>query len=371
MSSELPRLAFFSPNLAGGGAERVISILSSAFSARGFSVDLVLLRAEGSYLSSVPSFVNVVDLGEGRVLTSIPKLIRYLKNVRPAVIFTSQMHTSLAVLWAARLASVGTEVIIRQPTMLAPKYARQTRYAKSLKALLLWSAKRWADHVVVSSEYMASELLSLSDIPSSKISIIPNPLAIKNIENKSQQSLNHPWFSVDKKPVILAVGRLIEVKDFHSLIVAYSLVIKEIDARLMILGEGPLKPQLERLIEKLGISQSVLLPGFSDNPFYYMRNASIFVSSSLWEGFPNGLIEAMACGTPIVATNCDGGTAEILEHGKWGELVEPKSPDKLAGAIIKVLKCANRPDVRARAEDFDITKVIKRYEEIFFKNDVL
>jgi glycosyltransferase involved in cell wall biosynthesis len=184
---------------------------------------------------------------------------------------------------------------------------------------------------------------------------------VTNIRQKAEEPLTHPWFSSNQPPVILAVGRLVKQKDFDTLIRAFGLVRKERPARLMVLGEGREREKLLALIKNLGLEQDVTLHGFVENPFKYIKHAAVFVLSSLWEGFGNVIVEAMALGTPVVATECPSGPSEILEEGKWGRLVPPGDVDALAQSIIDTLDDSNPPAVASRAEEFSVEKAIDGY----------
>lgn len=353
-------IAFFSPNLTGGGAERIISILTTHFSKNKFSVDLLLADATGPYLKKIPKEVRTINFNYKKVLFCLPKLVNYIRKEKPDILFSSHMHCSTIALLAVIISGVPTKVIVRQPTMLQPWYEKQSFNSKIRIKFLLWLAKRWAYKVVVTSKIMADELLSISNIPPNKISIIYNPLPIKHIQEKSNELIDHPWFQKDKPPVILAVGRLVYVKDFQTLIKAFSIVKEKTDARLVILGEGPLEKELKQLIESLGIKSYVEMLGFAENPFQYMKHSKVFVMSSLWEGFPNSMIEAMACSTNIVATNCQGGTAEILEYGKYGALVPVRDPQKMAEAINKALMKNDDTNLEV-VNKFDVSVILDNF----------
>jgi glycosyltransferase involved in cell wall biosynthesis len=174
-------------------------------------------------------------------------------------------------------------------------------------------------------------------------------------------AVDHPWCAAGAVPIVLSVGSLTPLKDFPTLIRAFSIVKSTHDCRLVILGEGPDREKLESLIDDLDLRRDVLLPGFADNPFAWMRHARVFVSSSLTEGCPNALMEALACGTPVVSTDCIGGSSEVLEGGKWGRLVPIGRPDAMAAAILATLESVAHPDVRQRASDFGLAGVARDY----------
>lgn len=360
----MKKIVFFAPNLTGGGAERVVSILAAQFAEAGYQVDLILAEATGPYLSNLPSTVHVIDLQCKRVLFTLPKLIKYLLAEKPAVLFSSQMHSSTIALWAAKLSGAKTPVYIRQPTMLKPFYGKQSLSSKLRQKIFLLSAKS-AENVIVTSKVMADEFHALSNVAKDKIQVIYNPVPIDAIKEKSLEPIEHPWLKTAQPPVILAVGRFVEVKDFKTLIKAFSIVQKQTSARLLILGEGTLRNELAEQIELLGITEHVLMPGFVSNPYQYMKHAKVFVLSSLWEGFPNGMLEAMVCGARIVATECEGGTAEILEDGKWGELVPVGNEHAMAQAMLKALSSEIAANTSERVENFSIDNIFRQYLKAF------
>lgn len=362
--NKVGKIAIFAPNLNGGGAERVVSILATQFSENGYEVDLLLAEAKGPYLADLPDSVRVIDLQCKKVLFSLPKLVKYLRAEKPNVLFTSQMHASTVALWAAKIARLKTRVFIRQPTMLEPSYEKKPLSSRLRQKIFLKTAQL-AEKVIVTSDAMANELHALSNVEKDKIEVIHNPVPVEVIKEKSLHTIEHPWFKVGEPPVILSVGRLVAVKDFQTLIQAFTIVQKNIPARLMILGEGPLREELEQLIANLGVGDTVQMPGFICNPYQYMKHAKTYALSSMWEGFPNGMIEAMACGAAIVATDCEGGTSEILEHGKWGKLVPVGDEAAMAKAILETLAADNLPNVLERVDSFSIQSIREKYINTF------
>ena len=191
----------------------------------------------------------------------------------------------------------------------------------------------------------------------------------------SLESVGHPWFEHGEPPVILGIGRLTQAKGFSTLIHAFSRIREnQCLARLIILGEGDERSHLEQLISELGIESEVSLPGFHQNPYFLLRNASVFVLSSLWEGLPTVLIEALACGTAIVSTNCPSGPDEILESGKYGELVPVGDSDLLSQAIVKGVERKKNIDycrkLVQRSMDFSTNSIVKKYLETLTQKEL-
>jgi glycosyltransferase involved in cell wall biosynthesis len=239
-----------------------------------------------------------------------------------------------------------------------------------LKDYLISLSARWAysyaSSVIALSKEAARSVRDVHGIPSSKVNVVYNPVDIKLIESGLKDSTLYG--EVDR-PFLLSVGRLVLDKDFRSVIRAFSMVKQWRDVKLVILGEGPQRDNLEKIAKTLGIWQDVHMPGYVDNPYPYMHKSSLLILASKWEGFGNVLVEAMATGTPVVSTNCPGGPSEILECGKWGHLVPVECPKALASAIIRTLDepPASPKDLRHRAKRFDISTISSDYLSILFR----
>jgi glycosyltransferase involved in cell wall biosynthesis len=226
----------------------------------------------------------------------------------------------------------------------------------------------WADAIVANSRGVAEDLMKLTGLPRDKIQVIYNPVVTPELFAKAEEPLDHPWFRPGEPPVILGVGRLTQQKDFPTLIRAFALVRKERPARLMILGEGEERPKLEALVRELRLEEDVALPGFVENPYKYMKRAAVFVLSSKWEGLPTVLIEALALGTQVIATNCPSGLEEVLEGGRWGRLVSVGDFAGLAQAILDRLNNARSGNTSGQVEyaiqRFSLEKIVQMYCDI-------
>jgi glycosyltransferase involved in cell wall biosynthesis len=222
-----------------------------------------------------------------------------------------------------------------------------------------------ADCIVAVSEGVADDLVSEVGLPRSAIRVIYNPVVTPELAARAEEPLVHPWLVPGSAPVLLAAGRLSAQKDFPTLLRAFARVRAARPARLIILGEGELRAQLEAQAVALGLGEDVQFPGFVENPYAYMRRAGVFVLSSAWEGFGIVLVEAMACGAPVVSTDCPVGPAEILEGGRYGPLVPIGDDGALAHAILSALDCPMDPErLRARAGDFALEKIGRQYLEV-------
>lgn len=368
-NANTPDLALFIPTLGGGGAERVMVNLARGFSEQGLKVDLVLAKAEGPYLSQVPSRVRVVDLKASRVLTSLPGLVRYLKRERPAALLSALDHANIVAIWARKIAGIPCRLVVSTHATLSKVIENASNARSRVMPLFIRWFYPWADAVVAVSQGVADDLVKTTWLPRELITVIYNPIVTPELLEKAKENVVHPWFKPGQPPVILSAGRLTKQKDFPTLIRAFALVRAKHPARLMILGEGEERPKLEALVRELGLEDDVSMPGFVDNPYAYMARAAVFVLSSAWEGFGNVLVEAMAVGTPVVSTDCPSGPAEILEGGKWGKLVPVGDVEGLAGAITEQISSPIGLGIAAACDRFMLEKIVEQYGEILVGDD--
>lgn len=361
------RISIFIPSAQGGGVERIAVTLANGFAARGLLVDLVLAKADGAFLAEVGSNVRIVNLDSNRVLSSVIPLARYLRAVRPNAMLSAMNYVNVVALTARLISGVPTRLIASEhSTITMNRSSRPALFYDILLQMMRWTYSR-ADGVVAVSAGVADDLAVAIKFPRKRIKVIYNPVVSMEMVAKAKKPIEHPWFLSGSAPVVLGVGRLNAAKDFATLIRAFARLRAERPCRLLILGEGELREKLEQLISELGLNEDVALPGFTSNPYAFMSRAAVFVLSSAWEGLPTVLIEAMACGVPVVSTNCPNGPEEILENGRWGALVPVGNIEKLAIAIMETLDKDPKPNVVVRARDFGAAQAIDAYLNILLK----
>ena len=367
LSTRQTQLAVFLSDLGGGGAERQMLNLTKELAARGHSLDLLLSSKTGPFLADVPESVRIIDLGAKRVGKALFPLARYLRREKPAVMLSVANHVNLVALWARRLARVKTRLVVSERNQLTlwSKNSTKTMDRFVIPKLIKWFY-RWADGIVAVSEGVGDDLSLQTRIPREKIHAIYNPVARKELFEQTQMPVDHPWLQPDQPPVVLAVGRLDQQKDFPVLIRAVAKVRKIRPVRLMILGEGSERSALQKLIDELGIQDDVTLHGFAANPYAYMSKAAGFVLSSRWEGLPGVLIEAMCCGVPVISTDCPSGPREILQDGKYGQLVPVGDINAIANAIHNVLDHPDKRTPRESVRRFELETVANQYEKVLF-----
>jgi glycosyltransferase involved in cell wall biosynthesis len=363
-------LALFMPGLAGGGAERVMLTLAEAFAHQGVMVDLVVCRKVGALVGEVPHGVRLVDLEAGRIIASLLPLVRYLRSARPAAMLVALAPTNCIATAARWLAGAGDmRLILAEHNSLTSSLKRSPDPRDRVLPLLMRLCYPRADAVIAVSTGVADDLAQGIGLDRRRIEVIYNPVVTPAFDARASGQPDSHWFDDGQPPVILSVGRLTAQKDFQTLIRAFARVRGKQCARLMILGEGEDRPHLESLVRKLGLVGDVAMPGFVADPLSYMRRSRAFVLSSRWEGLPTVLIEAMACGTPVISTDCPSGPSEILEAGRWGCLVPIGDDEAMAIAIDGVLR-GGGPDARGRARQFSAESSIGRYRSILFPDGV-
>lgn len=386
------RVAFFIGTLAGGGAERVVINLTGEFVRYGIETDLLVTKFKGPLATSVPDGVNVIELeksgklkvlkyilklpisnwfiaskwllsGEAKVISRLPALLNYVNNTRPHAILSTLDAVNIVSLWTKYISNQDTIYIVRQAIFQSQElmYSHGFFETKLLPVL----AKRWystADKIVCVSKEMAKDLKSYCDVHQNKLITIYNPVHIGKIIRLSGEKINHPWLINKTVPVILAVGRMVKQKNYPVLFRAVKKIRGYHKVKLIVLGQGPEQKKLEQLSKDLELDDSIDMLGHVSNPYQYMARADLFVLSSSWEGLPNVILEALACGCKVVSTNCRSGPKEILDHGKYGTLVSVDDVDALSQGIVDSLKVdIDKKILRDRAAEFDLSIASSQY----------
>ncbi len=332
-----PDLAVFVASLANGGVGKMRVNLINEFAARGLKVDLLVAEDDSPYMQMVSKDIRVFRVGTSHAWFGIPRLARYLRNERPRVMMTQRARVNVLTLRAQVLAGTDTRIFVTANTNL-------TRQLNSIPAKKRRKEYRWLRKyyprnagIIAVSHGVAEDIAGILGWATERVRVAPNPVITNELFKLAAAPLQHPWFAAGQPPVIVGMGRLEPQKDFPTLLRAFALMRRQRPCRLLVLGEGKLHAPLTALAAELGVAADVALPGFQSNPYPFLANAHLFVLSSAWEGSPNGLTEALALGTPLVATDCPNGPVEVLEQGKWGPLVPVGDVDALARAMQQVL----------------------------------
>jgi glycosyltransferase involved in cell wall biosynthesis len=327
-------------------------------------VDLLLARATGPFLDEVPATVRVVDLDKPSVSASIPALAGYLRRERPTVFVATLRYVSAAAGIAHALSGSKALFFVREASTPSQRRPRSAK-GRVVGRLMRWTYAR-AVAVLAVSEGVARDLVRSERLAPEKVVTVYNTVVTKDLAGLAQVDPGHPWFDGEGPPVVLGAGSLRPEKDFPTLIAAFAKLRATVPARLVILGEGAQRPELERLARETGFGDDIELPGFVRNPFSFMARASVFALSSVVEGLPGVLIQALACGCPVVSTDCPSGPAEVLDDGRYGRLVPVGDAEGLAAAIAETLAAPPDPAVlRRRADLYAADRVVAAHLAVF------
>lgn len=363
MTETRASVAFFMHDLSGGGVERMRLRLAAGLAARGHAVTLIVQMARGSLREAVPSCIDLVDLGSPHTWACVRPLAAVLRKRRPDFLVSSLDHNNIAALCARIMAGGATRVVICQHNALSAEARTGWRYRAV--PFLYRALARWADGIIAVSQGVADDLAATAGLPRPRIDVIYNPITTDTHECGDTVP-PHPWLANPAIPVFLFVGRLVTQKDPFLLVHAFARRLRTGEARLILLGDGPLLFALQQAVSDLGIGHAVHFAGFVADPRPWMAHAAALVLSSRHEGFGNVIVEAFLCGTPVIATDCPFGPGEILAGGRFGWLVPVGDAAALAAAMADNAR-ASFPKARllARAQGFSVTACVVRHQALF------
>ncbi len=380
--SKKVKVLFVIPNFWMGGAERVLSVLLEHLDRNKIQPFCIVYDLRRTY--KVPEDVKMhclnlpgTDSKFKKIVYTLKRIIkikRIIKKEEPDIVFSFLHKVNLLTIFTMLLAYIlknkgKTKLFISERTTISVHLKKCKRGYREITKFLIKHFYPMADKVIANSLGIKEDLIMNFNFSEGKIDVIYNPVDIAEIDKLSQEEVvEHPWFQEDI-PVIINVGSLNIPKAQSYLLKAFKLVRDKVRSRLVILGEGEKEYELKQLAEDLRITDDVAFLGFQGNPFKFVRKSSVFVLSSIYEGFPNVLIEAMACGVPVVSTRCPSGPAEIITDSVNGFLVPVKDEVKLAEAILQII---TNPDMAASmayeakisVAKFDVKTAIKEYEKL-------
>jgi len=366
------KLIFVISSLACGGAERVVVNLINHLDRNKYKLLLVIFENKLDLQRDLDFAVRIVCLNKKSrwdFLKIIFKLRKIICDYKPDSVISFLQYTNIVTV-------LSTLFQIRNYTLIISERNYPRKYLANIR---LGYLKRWlmnltykkSDKIIAVSKAIKKVLEEDFGIPPEKIKVVYNPIPLEEVIFKSQKGIEHPFFKDENAQVIISAGRLVKQKRYDRLLRAFSLIRKyQKTARLIILGKGILKRELENLALQLDINNVVSFVGYKDNPYAWMSKADIFVLSSAYEGFPNVLIEAMACGVPVISTDCPSGPREIITNGKNGILVPVGDERKLAEAILDLLSDEKKRKrfsaaAKKRVQDFEVKKIVSQYAELF------
>lgn len=363
----MKKIAFLSYDMNVGGAERMISVLVNQFVRAETTVDLVLVNRQGEFLKDVSPKARIISFDKPHLRAAIPALIRYFASEKPDVVISSLTHLNLAAVICRILSRSNAKLILIEHSTIS-----QNNLALNLKERLITRAAHLlyprADKIVVVSNGSAKDLIQTIKIDPNLIQPIYNPLDLQLIREHGNETPDHRWLTDKQMPVLLAIGRLMPAKNFPFLLSAFSEVVKQRACRLIILGEGAERINLEKQIADLGLEEMVDLPGIKTNPYAFLTHSDMLLCTSNYEGFNLTIAEALACGTPVVSVDCPHGPAEILENGRWGKLTPLGDQQAFTDAILTTLDTPISADGRLalqqRSEAFSADEIFRQYQEL-------
>jgi glycosyltransferase involved in cell wall biosynthesis len=328
------QVLIFRPTLGDGGADRVTVTLLQHLDRARFAPSIALARRSGVLIDEVPPDVPVLDLGAPRLAAAVPYLARAIRERRPDIVVCTAGGANVIAVAAHRLAGSKARLVLSERSSLRRRDRSGMRTAVELR--LKRFAYRRADLITAVSEGVADDLVELLALDRRRVQVVYNPLIADDLAERAAEPVAHPWFA-SPDPVLLAVGRLVEVKDYPAMLDALAAVRRSTAARLVILGDGPLRGELEARSRALGLGDAVAFLGYDKNPYRYMKRARLVIQSSRAEGLPGTLVQSLACGTPVVATDCDHGPREVVRDGVDGYLVPVGDAPALAERVIALL----------------------------------
>ena len=361
------KLLFISGNLGGGGAERRLVLLMNYFVEQGHHVSIILFKRSGSYLDFLDNRVEIFTLPKIRYIANFVRVIftsKILMSMKPNLVFSNLAGSN-------KIAIIANLLLFNRYRIIIGVVNNPIAYSKIFLLKILY---KLPIAIIVNSKGLMEAVVTKWNINPGKVITIYNGIAIGKVNRLAQEAINnYETFERKNTYIISAVGTLCKQKGYDVLLNALNLVLASRDVKLLILGDGPLRSFLEHKTYKLGLTDNVNFIGFQKNPFKWIKNSDVFVLASYYEGFPNVLVEAMACGIPVIATRAPFGPEEIIEDGKTGLLTPVGDHKLLADKILSVFN--NKYDIDSMVKKakiramqlFDANIMCEKYEEFFMK----
>ncbi|MCI5117036.1 MAG: glycosyltransferase [Candidatus Electrothrix sp. LOE1_4_5] len=354
------------PTLQGGGAERLHVYLANNWAMQEYSVEFVLMRKYGELFTLLSEDINVIELGVDRIRQAISPLRAYLKQSKPDIILSAMWPLTSATVISWLLSGKQGQLFLSDHNYLSVSCIKTLNVSPLFLKFLMRVTYPFANGIIAVSQGVKEDLCRLGKFSDNEVEVIYNPAATgASLYCEERETRENIW-GKGFKHHILSVGSLKRQKDHATLIRAFAQLSGGLKVKLTILGEGPLRGELETLVNQLGLEEQVVMPGFITDPKPWFRTADIFVLSSQWEGFGNVLVEALECGVPVVSTDCTSGPSEILDNGLFGKLVPVGDVAMLAQTIEEsLLESHDHDALIRRSKDFSVDRISTQYLNFF------
>tara|TARA_B100000989_G_scaffold299028_1_gene292174 strand:- start:89 stop:1186 length:1098 start_codon:yes stop_codon:yes gene_type:complete len=360
--SKIKKISFLIYSFEYGGAEKNMILLANLFFKKGYNVDVIVINNKGGLNQNLEKGVTTINFNKKKSILCIFKLIKYFNVDKPDYLFSSIIHLNLISIFCSLVSWKKVNIIIRESNIILDSYNLKSKIKNFIFVNLAKFLYKKSFKIIAISDAVKNNLTVKFKINKNKINKINNPVDIKNIQIKSKEKIEHKYFN-NKDKIILTVASLTKQKNLQLLIKAFNRVIREIPTKLIIIGTGTEYSYLKKLTYELKLDKYVDFLGNIQNPYPYMKQCDLFVLPSLYEGLPNVLIEALVCESHILATNCPGGSSEILQ--KYGKLVKCNDLNDLTIEITSFLKKNKKnKNINSRYLNFSIENQFKKYENL-------
>lgn len=362
----MPKIFLLISSFYAGGVQRVTINLANELAKLGYPTSLVVISRHGPLRAQVLPGVTVHDLNLSKAVRAVYYLAKLLRMKTPDIFISNQTHLNVLSVLAHKLARSSSELLIVEHNHMSSVVQHANNWVDRLRPFWAKIFYPHANRVLAVSEGVANDLAQLSGIQRKDIHVVINSILPPSFEKQERAILTHPWFTEHIHPVIVGMGRLSIQKDFKTLIRSVAKANEIRPIHLAIFGEGEQRSDLAALAAELGIEDKLWMPGYVEDPFSYITQADIFILSSIWEGFPSVLVEAMACGTSVLSTDCPAGPREILADGKYGKLVPVGDVAAMADGILDALSKPQEATVLAkRTKIFTSSHAVTSYTTLF------
>ena len=363
------KILFLVPSFVAGvgGAERVITILLRHLDHSRFECHLALVGEGKAFLEDIPPEVTVHHLGVSRMRYCVPAVVRLIRRLKPDTILSTVIYLNAMLMLAKPFLPGRPRILLREASLPSAFLAQGARNPRILKWLYHHLYPK-ADQIICLCDAAVNDMVQHLGIRRDKLVRIYNPVDVVMVRQQAEVA-ESPY--TGPGPHVMAMGRLQHEKAYDLLLLAFSSVLKAFpQAQLSILGEGPLETQLKKQAVELSIDHAVAFPGFQKNPWPWVKHADLFVLASRFEGLPNALLEVLALGVPVVATDCPGGVREIQKSAREIILVPPEDHEALAAGIVTALskpdgECLSSQQVADSLKDFDLPHAVREYSKLF------